>query len=57
MVVVVGLSVFGDWRRNWNEPVRAKPLLIDIIVWYLELSRRFSLSLCLEIGKVVCNIC
>ena len=22
MVLVVGLSVFGDWRRNWNEPIR-----------------------------------
>ncbi len=22
MVVVLGLCIYGDWRRNWNEPVR-----------------------------------
>ena len=22
MVLVVGLCIYGDWRRNWNEPIR-----------------------------------
>ena len=22
MIVVLGLCIYGDWRRNWNEPIR-----------------------------------